>query len=82
MCVDVKNRIVTCENLCFGVNKGYKLISAIIRKTILSALHGFLINENILFISVVIALLLTAYSIDWQIFGHFLPPLAQIFNEI
>ena len=26
MCVDVKNRVVTCDNLCFGVKKGYKLI--------------------------------------------------------
>ena len=26
MCVDVKNRIVTCENLYFGEKKGYKLI--------------------------------------------------------
>ena len=26
MCVDVKNRVATCENLCFGVKKVYKLI--------------------------------------------------------
>ena len=26
MCVDVKNHIVTCENLYFGEKKGYKLI--------------------------------------------------------
>ena len=25
---------------------------------------------------------MTVYSIDWQIFGHFLPPLSQIFNQI
>ena len=54
----------------------------IIRKTILLGFHCFLFHENILFASEVIALLVTVYSIDRQIFGHFLPPLAQIFNQI
>ena len=54
----------------------------IIRKTILLGFHCFFFHENVLFTSEVIALLVTAYTIDRQIFGHFLPPLAQIFNQI
>ena len=60
----------------------WKYIKIIIRKTVLSGFHCFLFHENILFASKVIALLVTACSIDQQIFGQFLPPLAQIFNQI
>ena len=35
-----------------------------------------------MYTSEVTALLVEAYVIHWQIFGHFLPPLAQIFNQI
>ena len=67
----------------FGKTFSLKYIKVyIIRKTILLGFHCAQFHENILFASGVIALLVTAYSIDWQIFGHFLPPLAQILNQI
>ena len=54
-----------------------------IRMAILSAIQCFFFHENILFTcGEVIALSVTAYIIHRQIFGHFLPPLAQIFNQI
>ena len=60
----------------------YTKVYNIIRKTILLGFLSFLFHENILFASEVIGSLVTVYSSDWQIFGHFLPPLAEIFNQI
>ena len=57
--------------------KGY-----IIRKAILSAFNCFLFHESILHTSEVVELLVTAYIIHQQIFDRFLPPSAQIFNQI
>ena len=54
----------------------------IIRKTIFLGFQCFLFHENKLFVSKAIALLVTTYNIDRQIFSHFLLPLAQIFNQI
>ena len=53
----------------------------IIRKTVLSAFIS-LIYKNILFTSEVIALLVRAYIVHLQIFGHFSPPLSQILNRL
>ena len=58
----------------FGKTFSLKYIKVyIIRKKILLNFHCFLFHENVLFASEVIALLVTAYSTDQQIFGHFLP---------
>ena len=42
----------------------------------------FLFHENFMDTSEVIALLVTAYIIHGQIFGHVLPPLTLIFTQI
>ena len=42
----------------------------------------FLFHENFMDTSEVIALLVTAYIIHGQIFGHVLPPLTPIFTQI
>ena len=51
------------------------------RKTILSAFHYFF-HKNVLCTSEVIVLLLMQCIIYWQILNHFLPYLAQIFNQM
>ena len=50
----------------------------IIGKIILSDFHCFLFHESILYTSEVITLLVTAYIIHQQGFGHFLPPFSEV----
>ena len=62
--------------------KVYKSINHQKGNLISLSLFFFFFHENIMYTSEVTALLVEAYVIHWQIFGHFLPPLAQIFNQI
>ena len=52
------------------------------RKTNLSAFHCFLFHKKVMYTSQVIALLLTPYMNYRQVFGQFLPHLAQTFNQM
>ena len=61
------------ENVFCRVCKVY-----IIGKIILSDFHCFLFHENILYTSEVITLLVAAYTIHQQGFGHFLPPFSEV----